>query len=220
MKCIVTAGPTYEELDDVRRMTNFSTGALGTALADFLAARGHDVTLLRGYYSICPAATKAQRVRVFTTTADLGRQLERLRFGGAGAVFHAAAVSDFGFGRIWRRTKDGKLREIKSPKISTDAGPVLAELAPTPKIISRLRTWFPNALLAGSKYEVEGSRADAVRAGQRQLEKNRTDICVVNGPAYGQGFGLATAGDCRHLPDKAALFKAFLQWRKTQSSSS
>jgi len=33
MKCIVTAGPTYEELDEVRRMANFSTGTLGTELA-------------------------------------------------------------------------------------------------------------------------------------------------------------------------------------------
>jgi len=39
MNCIVTAGPTYEPLDDVRRLTNFSTGRLGTELANFLAAR-------------------------------------------------------------------------------------------------------------------------------------------------------------------------------------
>jgi phosphopantothenoylcysteine decarboxylase/phosphopantothenate--cysteine ligase len=41
MNCIVTAGPTYEPLDDVRRLTNFSTGRLGTELANFLAARVH-----------------------------------------------------------------------------------------------------------------------------------------------------------------------------------
>ena len=46
MNCIVTAGPTYEPLDDVRRLTNFSTGRLGTELANFLAARGHTVILL------------------------------------------------------------------------------------------------------------------------------------------------------------------------------
>jgi phosphopantothenoylcysteine synthetase/decarboxylase len=48
MNCIVTAGPTYEPLDDVRRLTNFSTGRLGTELANFLAARGHKVILLIG----------------------------------------------------------------------------------------------------------------------------------------------------------------------------
>ena len=36
MNCIVTAGPTYEPMDNVRRLTNFSTGKLGTELANFL----------------------------------------------------------------------------------------------------------------------------------------------------------------------------------------
>ena len=48
MNCIVTAGPTFEPLDEVRRLTNFSTGRLGTELANFLAARGHKVVLLAG----------------------------------------------------------------------------------------------------------------------------------------------------------------------------
>ena len=38
MNCLVTAGPTFEPLDDVRRLTNFSTGRLGTELANFLTA--------------------------------------------------------------------------------------------------------------------------------------------------------------------------------------
>ena len=38
MRCIVTAGPTYEPLDEVRRLTNFSTGRLGIELANFLTA--------------------------------------------------------------------------------------------------------------------------------------------------------------------------------------
>ena len=48
MNCIVTAGPTFEPLDEVRRLTNFSTGRLGMELANFLAARGHKVVLLIG----------------------------------------------------------------------------------------------------------------------------------------------------------------------------
>ena len=38
MNCIVTCGPTYEPLDEVRRLTNFSTGRLGTELANYLVA--------------------------------------------------------------------------------------------------------------------------------------------------------------------------------------
>ena len=43
VNCIITAGPTFEPLDEVRRLTNFSSGKLGSQLADFLAAQGHRV---------------------------------------------------------------------------------------------------------------------------------------------------------------------------------
>jgi phosphopantothenate---cysteine ligase (CTP) len=207
MKCIVTAGPAYEELDEVRRLTNFSTGTLGTELANFLAGRGHEVELLRGYYSTCQIELKAQRTQVFTTAADLRRRLQKLGTKKPAAVFHAAAVSDFGFGKIWRRAEGGKLTEIRSPKISTHGATVLAELAPTPKIISELRGWFPNGHLVGWKYELEGSRAQAIARGAQQLADNETDACVINGRAYGAGFGLfTTTGGCCHLRDKKHLF--------------
>jgi phosphopantothenoylcysteine decarboxylase/phosphopantothenate--cysteine ligase len=207
LKCIVTAGPTFEELDQVRRLTNFSTGTLGTELAGFLSERGHEVELLRGQGATCRLEPKAQRVQVFTTTADLRRRLQELGGGGAAAVFHAAAVSDFSFGKVWQRADDGALREIRAAKISTRGGLILAELTPTPKIIAELRAWFPTAFLAGWKYEVESDRAQAIARACRQLEENRTDACVVNGPAYGEGFGLVTPpGQCRHMADKKNLF--------------
>jgi phosphopantothenate---cysteine ligase (CTP) len=209
MKCIVTAGPSYEELDEVRRLTNFSTGALGTELANFLVARGHEVELLRGHYSTCGIETKAHRIQVFTTAADLRRRLQKLRSKERAAVFHAAAVGDFTFGKIWSRARGGELTEIGSPKIPTRGGTVLAELVPAPKILSELRRWFPNARLVGWKYELEGGRAQAVSRAAQQLAENKTDACVVNGRAYGPGFGLLTAGaNCRHLRDKGALFVA------------
>ena len=209
MKCIVTAGPTYEELDEVRRMTNFSTGALGTELANYLVEQGHEVELLRGYYSTCGIATRAQSIQVFTTTTDLSCRLEGLGSSQVGAVFHAAAVSDFTFGKIWRRADNGELSEVKSRKISTRSGTLLAELTPTPKIIGRLRVWFPKARLVGWKYELEGDRAHVISQAERQLEENQTDACVVNGLAYGQGFGLVNGpGRCLHLPDKKAMFEA------------
>jgi phosphopantothenoylcysteine decarboxylase/phosphopantothenate--cysteine ligase len=209
MRCIVTAGPAYEELDEVRRLTNFSTGALGSQLADFLTARGHKVELLRGHYSTWQAKSKARHTRIFTTSADLRRQLRELRSPMPVAVFHAAAVSDFKFGKIWSRAASGQLKELRSPKISTHGETVLAELAPAPKIISKLREWYPNAILVGWKYELEGNRVQAVARGARQLAENKTDACVINGRAYGPGYGLlAPGGACRHLPDKNRLFAA------------
>ena len=103
----------------MRRLTNFSTGALGAGLADYLAGLGHEVELLAGYYSTCHPAVQAQRQQTFTTTADLRRRLAALASPAVGAVLHVAAVSDFTFGKIWERAPAGELREIKSPKIPT-----------------------------------------------------------------------------------------------------
>lgn len=209
MKCIVTAGPTYEELDEVRRMTNFSTGALGTELANYLTANGHEVELLRGHYSTCQIEPMTARVQIFTTPADLSARLEKLASPEFGAVFHAAAVSDFALAKIWRRAANNELEEILSRKIPTGKGAILAELSPTPKIISRLRGWFPQAWLAGWKYELEGDRASAISRGQRQIKENQTNACVVNGSAYGDGYGLVSLeSHCQHFPNRPELFAA------------
>jgi phosphopantothenoylcysteine decarboxylase/phosphopantothenate--cysteine ligase len=209
MKCIVTAGPAYEELDEVRRLTNFSTGTLGIELANFLVEQGHKVELLLGHYSTCRIEPKAQRTQVFTTSSDLRRRLRALRVKKPDAVFHAAAVSDFSFGKVWFRGEDGKLKEVKSPKITSRGGSLFAELVPASKIISDLRRWFPESWLVGWKYELEGNRAQAVGRGTQQLVDNRTDACVINGRAYGDGFGLLTSvRKLVDLPDKHALFRA------------
>jgi phosphopantothenoylcysteine decarboxylase/phosphopantothenate--cysteine ligase len=215
MKCIVTAGPSYEELDKVRRLTNFSTGTLGSELANYLAEQGHEVELLRGYYSTCQTATRARQVQVFTTGADLQRRLQGLQANSVDAIFHAAAIGDFGFGKIWRKSAAGELVEENSPKISTRGNPLLAELIPTPKIIASLRGWFPKARLVGWKYEVEGPAERVLQQAERQLQENQTEACVANGPGYGVGFGLVTgAGRCQHLPEKRDLFQAFADFLK------
>jgi phosphopantothenate---cysteine ligase (CTP) len=210
MNCIVTAGPTYEALDDVRRLTNFSTGRLGTELANFLAARGHKVILLIGEQATYPGERRAQRVEIFSTTADLRDKFKAVAAKKVDAIFHAAAVSDFAFGRIFTPGESGKLAEIKgAKKISTRQGKLLAELLPTPKIISELRAWFPKTKITGWKFAADGGRADAVAAARRQIADCATDLCVVNGPAYGEGFGLVQAGtEVAHLASPPVLFDA------------
>lgn len=209
MHCVITAGPTFETMDNVRRLTNFSTGRLGTELANHLVARGHQVTLLIGAQATHCGERKAQRVVKFTTTESLLEEFRTLATQDVGAVFHAAAVSDYRFGKIWVRTADGGLSEIQSGKISTRAGTLLAELVPTPKVIAELRVLFPKAKLVGWKYEVDGDRASVLAAAERQLRECRTDACVANGAAYGLGFGVVTApGQCAHARDRNALFTA------------
>ena len=209
MKCVVTAGPTYETMDNVRRLTNFSTGRLGTELANFLTARGHEVTLLRGEQATHSGEHKAARVEQFSTTANLLAKFRALSKQNIGAVFHAAAVSDFTFGRIWLRAPSGELTEITAGKISTRQGTLMAELVPTPKIIAELRGLFTKAKLVGWKYEVDGDRASVRGAAEAQLRDCRTDACVANGPAYGLGFGLVTGpGRYEHFRATTALFMA------------
>lgn len=201
----MTAGPTYESLDGVRRLTNFSTGRLGTELTNYLESKGHEVKLLRGEL----ASYRLGIAEVFTTTSDLRERLRAYANQPVNAVFHAAAVNDFGFGRVWARSAEGELKELKSGKFSTGEGTLLAELVPTPKIIGELRQWFPVARLVGWKYEVDGTREDVIREAEKQLAAFLTDACVANGPAYGEGFGLIQGGgDVKHLKDKAALFEA------------
>lgn len=207
MHCVVTAGPTFERLDDVRRLTNFSTGRLGIELTNDLTAHGHQVTLLVGEQATWPGERLADEVQVFSTTQDLLSRLDRLAGAEIGAVFHASAVSDFAFGRILERTESGELRELKEGKISTRRGPLLAELIPTPKLISRLRKYFPQACIVGWKYEVDGDRASVLEKARRQIVENRTDACVANGRAYGEGFGLLDRDDrLRHAADRGELF--------------
>jgi phosphopantothenoylcysteine decarboxylase/phosphopantothenate--cysteine ligase len=207
MNCIVTAGPTYEPLDEVRRLTNFSTGRLGTELANYLAARGHKVVLLIGETAVYAGERKPQRVEIFTTTSDLREKLKSLSAKKVDGIFHAAAVGDFSVGRIFEPDEAGKLAEIKGKKISTRRGKLLVELVPTAKIIAELRGWFPKAKIVGWKFEADGKRADALAAAQKQVAECSTDLCVVNGPAYGEGFGIIGGkGAPGHLANPPVLF--------------
>ncbi len=206
MRCIVTAGPTFEPLDQVRRLTNHSTGRLGSELTNYLAQRGHDVTLLIGQQATWRGEREAARVETFTTTDNLRHRLRALADEGWDAVFHAAAVSDFTFGKAFSRDANGHLHEVHSGKLSTRGEPLLVELVPTAKIIFEMRAWFPRATIVGWKYDVEGLRDQVIERASRQIFENQTDACVANGPAYGEGFGLVTPEGCEMVLDAGALY--------------
>jgi phosphopantothenoylcysteine decarboxylase/phosphopantothenate--cysteine ligase len=206
MRILVTCGPTYEPLDQVRRLTNFSTGQLGTELGNFLVDQGHFVTLLKGCCSTSQEPSRANSVLPFTTTENLRQRIAEVARSGIEAVFHAAAVSDFRFGQVFRQTPGG-LQPIQSGKFSTREGSLLAELVPTPKLLAEFRALFPSATIVGWKYEVDHSREEAIALGIKQLADNQTDYCVLNGPAYGDGFGiLSKTRKLVHCPNRAALF--------------
>jgi phosphopantothenoylcysteine decarboxylase/phosphopantothenate--cysteine ligase len=212
MHFIVTAGPTFEPLDQVRRLTNFSTGRLGTELAIYLARRGHQVTLMLSEQAVYRGGVKEVEVVPFTSTASLRAAFVDASALKVNAVFHAAAVCDFTFGKAWRRDEQGGLQPMQGGKLSTRAGTLLVELNPTPKLIAEFREWFPDSWVLGWKYEVDGTRGDVIAAAQQQILDYRTSGCIANGPAYGAGFGLVFHGEqTLHLPDAQSLFGELLR---------
>ena len=210
MRCIVTAGPTYEPIDQVRRLTNHSTGRLGTGLAKRLAADGHEVILLRGIMATYTESIESLDTRIFTTTDDLAEKLKQLAEESPNtlAVFHAAAVSDFCAGSVFQRKSNGKLIPVNNGKLSTRDGKLLLELCPTQKIISKLRSWYKKAQIFGWKYEVDGNRLATIGPAKRQIDENETNACIINGTAYGDGFGLLKKGSetAKHLDNTKMLF--------------
>jgi phosphopantothenate---cysteine ligase (CTP) len=198
MRIVITGGPASEPIDQVRFITNQSTGELAVKLAQAFLAAGHQVDLFLGR----GATWRLESAKFFQTNEDLCRLLgEMTDRGGVDAVLHAAALSDFG---VARRMVSGRATE--AAKISSDAETIELRLVPKPKLIRHLRGWFSSAYIIGWKFELEGTPGDAVKEGVQQIELNRTNACVVNGSAFGPGFGFCSAeGLVRTLPTKEAL---------------
>jgi phosphopantothenoylcysteine synthetase/decarboxylase len=219
MRIVITSGPSYEPLDQVRRLTNFSTGELGTLLAESFAEAGHAVTCLRGTASTFAAPLWPVDVVPFTTNDDLAAKLQALpKREEVDLLFHAAALCDF---RV-RDIRDASDEPIESEKITSRAGTLHLTLEPAPKVIATLRRLFPSTILVGWKYELEGSTADLMAKGRRQMDQCLTDACVLNGTAYGSGYGmLERSGEQAHLPTKAELARFLVEWAgKTPTASS
>jgi phosphopantothenoylcysteine synthetase/decarboxylase len=200
---LVTCGPAYEPLDAVRRITNHSTGELGALLCDALAVAGFSVTCLRGDMATHPAPASAE-VIPFGTNSSLLEILEAVE--PPQALFHAAALCDFAYA--------GEA----SGKIRSDTPELHLILRPAAKVLPQLRPLFPDALIVGWKYEVDGTRDDALAMGRHQIAKNNTDACVVNGPAYGQGLGLLEPDLLTHYASRAEFCTSLANWAAARAA--
>ena len=210
MRIVITAGPSYEPIDKVRRLTNSSTGELGTLLAEAFAEVGHSVVCFRGVASTFAPPLWPVEVVPFTTNDDLAEGLMRLPAReDVTIVLHAAALCDFKVLEI----VDEKGDAIHGEKVSSRAGTLKLTIEPTPKLIASLRKMFPSSILVGWKFELEGTPGDVLSKGRLQISEYLTDACVLNGQAYGPGFGLISrSGEQVHLPDKAALCRYLVEW--------
>jgi len=186
---IVSAGPASAPIDDVRRITNFATGEIGALLAAALLEHGFEVLLFRGRGATHTEVPQGARLQEFTTNRELGTALEEIaeaRGNEVHAVFQAAALSDYSVASVLGPDGD----TVRDAKIRSDWSEVSIILQPAAKILPRLRGWFPRAWIAGWKYELDGGRAKALDHAREQLVQGRTDATILNGAAYGPGFGV------------------------------
>jgi phosphopantothenoylcysteine synthetase/decarboxylase len=212
MRVVVTCGPSYEPIDEVRRITNFSTGELGVLLSNQLVKAGCEVVCFRGVGATSQEKISGARVVPFATNDHLRTELEGLeKRERVDAVFHAAALCDY---RV-KSVHSSCGAEVAATKIPSRAGELTLTLDPSAKLIHELRDLFPASRIVGWKYELVGSKADVLAAAIRQLKESRSDACVMNGAAYGAGFGfLEPQKRPVHVSDKVALCEHLAEWLK------
>jgi phosphopantothenate---cysteine ligase (CTP) len=205
MRVVITAGPSSEPIDEIRVITNRSTGELGTLLADSMARAGHAVEMFLGQ----GATFQWSGARFFASNQQLEQLLARVRQPEAvDIVFHAAALTDF-------RVKQIEVNRTRQyvPKIASDIGSVWLELVPQSKVIANLRSYFPKARIVGWKYEHGITRDELLLEAAHQIKKHDTNACVVNGRAFGPGFGICTSvGLIATCDSKVSLAHFFVRW--------
>jgi len=165
-RVVVTAGPTFEDLDPVRFIGNRSSGRMGYAIASELVSRGADVTLITGPTSLdAPAAGAVHRVR----SAEEMHAAVLAAVPAADALVMAAAVANY------------VPEQAASQKIAHDGGPLTVRLAPTRDILADVVAWRRQH--AGARLLVVGFAAEThdvvERARAKRLRKG-IDVIVAN----------------------------------------
>jgi phosphopantothenoylcysteine decarboxylase/phosphopantothenate--cysteine ligase len=167
MRIIVTAGPTREYIDDVRFISNASSGRMGYAVAAAAAEAGHEVTLLAGPVAL-PDPPGCRVVRLVSVD-DLRAALAE-RFGQCDALVMTAAVGDF------------RPEPRVAGKIPRAAGAVTVRLVPTEDILAAVTARKRSGQVVVA-FAVEAlAEAGAVAKAQAEMREKGADFVVVNGP--------------------------------------
>lgn len=163
MKVLITAGPTKEYIDDVRFISNPSSGGMGLALAGESVKRGYETALVLGPVPHSPMYS-VKVVPVVSSEEMTSKTLAELR-NGYDALLCSAALADF----TPKEKADGKIRS---------GGDLVLELKPTRKLIAEARKQHPKLKIFAFKAEYGGSREELVAAGKRLLDV--ADLVFVN----------------------------------------
>lgn len=167
MRIVVTAGPTREYIDDVRFLSNASSGRMGFAVAAAAVDAGHEVTLIAGPVELPPPG--GCRVVRFVSAADLKAALDE-HFPACDALVMAAAVGDF---RPARR---------QAGKMSRRGGCVTLELVPVDDLLASLGARKrPGQLIVAFAVQT-GPRGRAENAAREKMAAKGADYIVVNAP--------------------------------------
>lgn len=175
-KVLITAGPTYEKIDPVRFIGNYSSGKMGFALARECALRGADVTLVAGPVSLDTPHPAIHRIDVESAEQMCSATTES--FADCDAAILCAAVADF------------RPVEVADKKIKRTGDGMTIELQPNPDIAATLgKCKHKGQLLAGFALETDNAEQNAMH----KLEKKNLDFIVLNSLAdKGAGFAVDT----------------------------
>jgi phosphopantothenoylcysteine decarboxylase/phosphopantothenate--cysteine ligase len=170
LRLLVSAGPTQEDLDPVRYLTNRSSGKMGFAIAERAAARGASVVLVAGPVHL-PTPPGVRRVDVRSAVemraAILAEAGEGL--GAVDGIVMTAAIADF------------RPAMVATGKIKKDSADLAVPLVKNPDVLAEL-----GALRAGKRPVLVGftmepaDDAGLARLGREKLERKRCDLVVAN----------------------------------------
>ena len=162
-KIMITAGPTYEKIDPVRFIGNYSSGKMGYALAECCAERGAEVTLISGPVSIIAKHPNIKTVSV--ESADEMYKAAISEFASSNAAILCAAVADF--------TPETKAEQ----KIKREKDDLIIKLKPTQDIAAALgKLKKDNQVMVGFALETN----DEVEHAKGKLERKNLDFIVLN----------------------------------------
>ncbi len=159
---VITAGPTYEKIDPVRFIGNYSSGKMGFALAEECARRGANVTLIAG-----PVALKCSKSinRIDVESCQQMYEAAITAFSDSDAAILCAAVADF------------KPEDVADEKIKREGNKLTLHLTPTHDIAANLgKMKTPQQRIVAFALETNNEQVNA----QRKLEKKNADFIVLN----------------------------------------
>lgn len=162
-KIIVTAGGTMEKIDDVRVITNRSSGKMGVAIAEECFLRGAEVLLLRAKNSVAPRYCIDEKI---FTMADELLDLIKANVKKYDYFYHVAAVSDF----KPEIQQVGKLSSKKS---------LVIKLKPQVKILDKIKKFNPSIYLIAFKAECI-SMEKITKVAFKRLKESSSDVIVAN----------------------------------------